>query len=129
VTAEVAVVCFALGDERFAVASADVVELDRANVLAEPLAALCGLPAGAGAPRTLTVAAGGWLRTFAVEAPVEVRTIGRAQTLPPPTGWRLPLVVGFARQGDRWVQLLDSLALVALGRTPAEPSSPVQESP
>jgi chemotaxis signal transduction protein len=129
VTAEVAVVCFALGDERFAVASADVVELDRANALAEPLAALCGLPAGTGAARTLTVAAGGWLRTFAVEAPVEVRTVGQAQAVPPPTGWRPPLVVGFARLDERWVQLLDSLALVALGRTPAEPSSPVQESP
>lgn len=119
----VPVVCFGLGGERFAVASADVIELDRDDAIAEPLTALCALPATDAPTRTITVATAGWLRTFAVEAPIEVRTVRATQTWPPPTGWRSPLVVGYARLEDRWVQLLDSVALVGLGRLTPDPAA------
>lgn len=122
-TAAVGVISFAAGGVRFALAAADVSDLDDAAAAtadATPLAALLALPstAGPGAPRVLTVTAAGARRAVIVDGPLRVHTVTVAQVVPSPAGWARPPVLGWARVDDQLVQLLDAASLCAAEARP-----------
>jgi hypothetical protein len=114
-TEPVAVLCFAAGGVRFAVAVADVLGLRDDDGATPAIAGMLGLRDGGDAlRRVMTLASPRGPIDAAIDGPMVVRTVAVEQIVAAPAGVPLaPAVLGFAHVDGELVQLLEIERVVA----------------